>query len=90
MGCTSGCRYTVSSIHICARTLLPKEDGVEVMKAPCQHCKVRHSNCHSKCEKYIDFTKHLEAKREQQRKEINTFYEFVGVRSNAIEGKRGK
>jgi hypothetical protein len=61
-----------------------------MMKAPCQHCKVRHSNCHSKCEKYIDFTKHLEVKREQQRKEINTFYEFVGVRSNAIEGKRGK
>ena len=60
------------------------------MKAPCQHCKVRHMGCHSTCEKYIDFTKHLAVKREQQRKEINTFYEFVGVRSHAIEGKRGK
>jgi hypothetical protein len=64
------------------------------MKAPCYNCLDRKSGCHDDenyCKKgYIEYTKHLEAKREQQRKEINTFYEFVGVRSNAIEGKRGK
>jgi hypothetical protein len=82
--------YTVYSVYIYTRAFVSKENGVEVMKAPCQYCKIRHSNCHSKCEKYIDFTKELAVKREEQRKAINTFYEFVGVRSNAIERKRGK
>lgn len=25
------------------------------MKAPCQHCPVRHLGCHSECQKYQEF-----------------------------------
>jgi hypothetical protein len=73
--------YTVSSVYIYTRAFVSKENGVEVMKAPCQYCQVRHMGCHGSCEKYIDFTKELAVKREEQRKAINTLYEHVAVLS---------
>lgn len=36
--------------------------------APCKDCSDRHPNCHSKCEKYKEFRRELEARAEAIRK----------------------
>lgn len=38
------------------------------MNVPCKDCPDRTADCHSKCEKYIDYSKEVEKVREQRAK----------------------
>ncbi len=36
-------------------------------KAPCMKCTERHTNCHSHCEKYLEFTERLQKEKDQDK-----------------------
>lgn len=43
------------------------------VKAPCKDCEDREPGCHSKCEKYIEYSKDREALREARRTAIDLY-----------------
>lgn len=41
-----------------------------MIQAPCKDCQERHMNCHSSCQKYIDFRKQRDLANDSRRKDV--------------------
>lgn len=54
------------------------------ISSPCQFCKQRVQNCHSNCQKYIDFSAQAEELRQQRHQEI----ESKGIIINSVARSR--
>lgn len=62
------------------------------MNAPCKDCEKRANGCHSRCEKYIAYTKEREKIREsrQNRRFDYSPNKIARVRKNEINKMRGR
>lgn len=63
-----------------------------MISGPCKDCTERYVGCHSKCEKYVDFRKRLDAENEIRHKKITELVErrsYVHDRARAIKRRCG-
>ena len=57
------------------------------MAAPCKDCEDRHSNCHSHCSEYKDWTSECQRRRDARRKETEENYFVRDVKSKTRRKK---
>lgn len=50
--------------------------------SPCKGCKDRHTNCHTTCKKYIEFTKANAEHREARRKYLTPYRQLIDMRQD--------
>lgn len=64
-----------------------------IPKSPCLHCEERHTGCHSKCDKYIDYRSDLDLYNaiSRKNKEINRIVEtYEADKCAKLRKKYGK
>lgn len=55
-----------------------------IKKPPCKGCSDRHSNCHSECMKYAEYTERIKAAREAEAKYSRESWDFTVVRKKQV------